>query len=223
MGTEEPPGWAGRSPQARSPNVLGPALQALALLLEDFAVGFKGAGDGGFGVAFGLFLQAVGRRGLGRGGLNGGAATEKFFARFLIQGVALVGDGGEKQVFLALEGFDGEFLQEQPAGLAFEGFDGGNAGGVAGEIKNDRSNGRGALPAVFEDVLAQRMQEAVKELAGNIRLGLGNKMVVTPPPTPQSGNPLEIGVEGSFVPEHKKATNMVSLPLRFFGAIWSRF
>jgi len=50
--------------------VVGPAFQAITLLLENFAVGFKRAGDGGFGVTRRLFLQAVGRWGLWRGGLS---------------------------------------------------------------------------------------------------------------------------------------------------------
>ena len=153
-------------------HVVRPALQALALLLEDLAVGFESAGDGGFAVALGLFFQAVGRRGLWWGGLDGCAATEKFFARFLIERVAAVGDGGEKQVFLALERFDGEFLQEQPAGLAFEGFDGGNPGGVAGEIKNDGGNRRGALPErwALRYAVASRMAVGRLNFSSNSRL-----------------------------------------------------
>ena len=57
--------------------------------------------------------------------------------------------------------------------------DGGDAADVAGDVKdNHAQTGVGQSLPVVQNVFAQRMREAIKELAGDVGFGFGNQMVV---------------------------------------------
>ena len=86
------------------------------------------------------------------------------------------------------------------------------------------------MAGVFQDVFAQRMGEAVKEFAGDIRLGLGNEMLAAGAKIrPGRGVEVEgkgVAVKIGMVPEQiegkrpKEATDAVKL---FAGAVQLHF
>ena len=98
---------------------------------------------------------------------------EEFFECLLIEGGPGVVEAAKQEVLLGAEGFDSEFLEDEPTGLAAQGFDGGEAGAVAGHVEGDDGGRGGEGLAGGEHPIAERMSEAVNKLGRDGGLGIG--------------------------------------------------
>ena len=142
-------------------------------------VRFEGTVQRGGDVAGGFPGETRGWFGKRRTGTASPSYAEEALAGFLIEVAAIVVEGGEEQVILPFQRIDAEMLEREPAGFALELLDEADFDRMLRDLEDDLGGWARMAFTLRDGVLAERMIQPIKKLAGNVRPAFLDQPIVS--------------------------------------------